>query len=75
MNKITDKTTLLKLAKDGNENATAALVEQNTGLIKSVLRRFAGRGYETDDLFQIGAIGLIKAIRRFDSSFEVQFST
>lgn len=75
MSEIQDKTTLLRLAKDGDESATALLVEQNTGLIKSVLRRFNGRGFETEDLFQIGAIGLIKAIRRFDLSFDVQFST
>ena len=75
MDKYSDKTELLTLAKCGDEKATSILVEQNTGLIRSVLRRFSGRGYETDDLFQIGAIGLIKAIRRFDSSFDVQFST
>lgn len=75
MSEIQDKTTLLRRAKDGDESATALLVEQNTGLIKSVLRRFNGRGFETEDLFQIGAIGLIKAIRRFDLSFDVQFST
>ncbi len=75
MSEIQDKITLLRLAKDGDESATALLVEQNTGLIKSVLRRFNGRGFETEDLFQIGAIGLIKAIRRFDLSFDVQFST
>ncbi len=75
MNREINSKSLLKLAKDGDETATALLVEQNTGLIKSVLRRFLGRGYETEDLFQIGAIGLIKAIRRFDLSFDVQFST
>ena len=66
---------LLILAKKGDNNAVSALLEQNTGLIKSVLRRFLGRGYEAEDLFQIGAIGLIKAIQRFDLSFDVKFST
>ena len=75
MNREINSKSLLKLAKEGDETATAVLVEQNTGLIKSVLRRFLGRGYEAEDLFQIGAIGLIKAIRRFDLSFDVQFST
>ena len=49
--------------------------EENTGLIYSVVKRFAGRGVEAEDLFQIGSIGLLKAVDKFDTSFEVKFST
>ena len=47
----------------------------NVGLIWSIVRRFSGRGYELEDLFQIGSIGLMKAIDKFDLSFDVRFST
>ena len=62
-------------AKEGNEDAMAKLVENNSGLIWSIVRRFRDRGYELDDLYQIGSLGFIKSIRRFDTSFEVQLST
>ncbi len=51
------------------------MVEQNTGLVHSVVKRFLGRGQDAEDLFQIGCIGLIKAVQKFDISFGVQFST
>lgn len=51
------------------------LVENNKGLIWNIVKRFTGRGYETDDLYQIGCVGFIKAMKRFDTSFEVQVST
>lgn len=66
---------LLLQARQGNRNAITLLVENNTGLIWSVVRRFLNRGTETDDLFQIGSIGLMKAIKNFDTSFDVMFST
>lgn len=66
---------LISLAQKGDQNAKARLVEHNIGLINSVLRGFRNRGYEIDDLFQIGSIGLLKAIDKFDNSFEVKFST
>ena len=50
-------------------------MEENTGLVWCIVRRFAGRGTEMEDLFQIGTIGLLKAIDKFDLSFEVKFST
>lgn len=62
-------------AKQGSENAMSKLVENNSGLIWSIVRRFKDRGYELEDLYQIGSLGFIKAIRRFDTSFEVQLST
>ena len=55
--------------------AKEKLVKHNIGLIKSVLRGFTNRGYEIEDLFQIGSIGLLKAIEKFDPSYEVKFST
>lgn len=51
------------------------LIKDNQGLIWSIVKRFTGRNYETEDLYQIGCMGFIKAIKRFDTSFEVQIST
>ena len=51
------------------------LVVNNSGLIWSIVKRFTGRGYENDDLYQIGCLGLIKAIKRFDTSLDIQLST
>ena len=51
------------------------LIEDNNGLIWSIVRRFGGRGYDIEDLYQIGSIGFIKAIQRFDTNFEVRLST
>lgn len=62
-------------AQNGNKEAMSKLVENNQGLIWSIVKRFSGRGYEIDDLYQIGAIGLIKAVKRFDTSLEVKLST
>lgn len=66
---------LIKKAKEGDMEAKNKLVEYNVGLIKSVLRGFINRGYEAEDLFQIGSIGLLKAIDKFDTSYDVKFST
>jgi RNA polymerase sporulation-specific sigma factor len=66
---------LIEKAKRGDKQAQAILIEKNVGLVWSIVKRFQNRGYETDDLFQIGCIGLIKAINKFDNSFEVRFST
>lgn len=65
----------IKLAQDGDELAMEKLLKNNSGLIWNIVKRFNGRGYETEDLYQIGSIGLIKAIKRFDISLEVQLST
>ncbi|MEA4891787.1 MAG: sigma-70 family RNA polymerase sigma factor, partial [Peptococcaceae bacterium] len=65
----------LKAAKEGDKAARDKLVNSNLRLISTMIRRFQGRGYEEEDLFQIGVIGLIKAIDRFDLSYDVQFST
>ena len=66
---------LIRQAKEGNKKAQEILVEENTGLIYSVAKRFVGRGVEMEDLIQIGSIGLLKAVDHFNASFEVKFST
>lgn len=66
---------LICKAQKGDEEAKDILVNSNIGLVKSVLRGFTNRGYDLEDLFQIGCIGLLKAIDKFDSSFNVKFST
>ncbi len=66
---------LLKRAKDGDEKAVEELIKSNMGLVKKVASRFLNRGIEFEDCVQIGAIGLYKAIEKFDFTFEVQFST
>ena len=66
---------LIGAAQKGDREAKESLVSNNLGLIRSVLRGFMNRGYEVDDLFQIGSIGLLKAIDKFDHSFGVRFST
>ena len=71
----TNNSELILKAKAGDKQAQAALVENNVGLVWSIVRRFQNRGHEIDDLFQIGCIGLIKSINKFDSSFDVRFST
>ena len=72
---VADTPALLEEARRGDNDACARLIEENAGLIWSIVRRFAGRGYEMEDLFQIGSIGLMKAIDKFDTTFEVKFST
>ena len=66
---------LIGRAHQGDKEARDTLFEENTGLIYSVARRFLGRGVEMDDLFQIGSIGLLKTVDKFDPAFEVKFST
>ena len=66
---------LLILAKEGDKVAKEELVNNNLGLVHHVVKRFVGRGVETEDLFQIGSIGLLKAIDHFNMEFGVQFST
>jgi RNA polymerase sporulation-specific sigma factor len=66
---------LISKVQEGDIEAKEMIVQENIGLIWSVVRKFTNRGYESDDLFQIGAIGLIKCIDKFDFSFNVKFST
>ena len=62
-------------AQNGNEEVMANLIERNNGLIWSIVRRFKDRGHELEDLYQIGCIGFIKSIQRFDTQYDVKLST
>lgn len=66
---------LLRLAQSGDQKAVEDLVEENTGLIWSVAKRFLGRGTEADDLYQLGCLGFLKAVEGFDPEYGTQFST
>ena len=66
---------LIARSQSGDKEAREVLIEKNLGLVHHIVRRFAGRGYELEDLFQIGVIGLIKAIDKFDLSLGLKFST
>ncbi len=68
-------TAALRAAKDGDKSATEQLIQENSGLIWSVARRFFGRGVDTDDLYQLGCVGFLKAIAGYDESYGTQFST
>lgn len=72
---VQETISLIQAAHEGDRSARDKLVEENVGLVWSIVRRFSSRGYEPEDLFQIGCIGLIKAIDKFDLSYEVRFST
>ena len=66
---------LIEKAHQGDKAAREQLVEENLGLVFTIAKRFAGRGTDDEDLFQIGSIGLLKAIDHFDLSYGVKFST
>ena len=66
---------MIMKAQNGDTGARNMIIDRNTGLVWSVVRRFRNRNVETEDLFQIGCIGLIKAVDKFDPSFNVRFST
>jgi len=66
---------LIEQANSGSKEAVDIIVEKNSGLVWSIVKRFLNRGYEKEDLYQIGCIGLIKAIRKYDTAFNTMFST
>lgn len=66
---------LVNNAQQGDQDAKSVLLEENSPLIKSVLKRFKGKGVEYDDLYQIGCMGFLKAIKNFNAEFGVKFST
>ena len=70
-----DTLTLINRAHQGDKLARDKILIENTGMIWSIVRRFLNRGHEGEDLFQIGCIGMLKAIDRFDTEFDVAFST
>ena len=65
----------IKLAQCGDKKALDSLISNNTGLVWNIVKRFSGRGYESEDLFQIGCLGLLKSIKRFDINYDVRLST
>ncbi len=68
-------TVLIARSQAGDKEARETLIEKNLGLVHHIVKRFLGRGYDAEDLFQIGSIGLMKAIDKFDLSYDVKFST
>ena len=70
-----DRLALLRAAQSGDNGAMEQMLRDNAGLIWSVARRYFGRGAEPDDLFQLGSVGFLKAVRDFDTSYGTQFST
>ena len=66
---------LIQQAKSGDQEALQTLTIENSPLIKSIIKRYIGKGIEYDDLFQLGSMGFIKAVKNFDTSFNVKFST
>lgn len=74
---LDQKTTLalIEKAKLGDENSKQILVTENSPLIKSIIKRYIGKGIDYDDLYQLGSLGFIKAINNFEPSFNVKFST
>jgi RNA polymerase sporulation-specific sigma factor len=71
----TESKELIKRARAGDREARNRLVEENVGLVWNIVKRFGGRGYDLEDLFQIGCIGLMKSIDHFDLEYGVKFST
>ena len=70
-----DTLELIARSQQGDQQAKEELVEANTGLIWSVAKRFMGRGTETEDLYQLGCLGFLKAVEGFDLAYGTQFST
>ena len=70
-----DTQLLIRKAQEGDKVAREQVINENVGLVWSIVRRFLGRGQEAEDLFQIGVIGLMKAVDKFDLSYDVMFST
>ena len=72
---MTDQKELIRLAQSGDKQAAEQLLTDNSGLIWSVAKRFIGRGTDTDDLYQLGCLGFLKAVDGFDLQYGTQFST
>lgn len=73
--KFSENASLLERAARGDSDATQKLMENNAGLVRSIALRFSGRGVELDDIIQIGSLGMLKAIRSYDASYNTVFST
>jgi RNA polymerase sporulation-specific sigma factor len=72
---VADTPELLQAAQAGDDRACTRILEENAGLIWSVVRRYYGRGVEPEDLYQLGCLGFLKAVRGFDDAYGTQFST
>ena len=72
---MSENAVLIRKEQSGEKKEREVLIEQNLGLVHHIVKRFLGRGYDAEDLFQIGVIGLIKSIDKFDTSYDVKFST
>ena len=70
-----DNSKLIPLAQNGDSKAMNKLIEMNLPLVSSISKKFLNRGYDYEDIFQVGSIGLIKSIKNFNTGFEVKFST
>ncbi len=70
---MAENSVLIERAQAGEKEAREVLIEQNLGLVHHIVKRFLGRGYEAEDLFQIGVIGLIKSIDKFNTEYDVKF--
>ena len=70
-----DNYELLPLAKSGDTEAMNKLIELNLPLVTSISKKFINRGYDYEDIYQIGCMGLVKAINNFDNNYNVKFST
>ena len=70
-----DNLQLIPLAKEGNTEALNKLIEANLPLVTSISKKFTNRGYEYEDIYQIGCMGLVKSIKNFDEKYNVKFST
>ena len=75
MNGYEENVALVLRAQQGEDEAFAQLIQENTGLIWSIARRYFGRGWDAEDLYQLGCVGFIKAVRGYDPAFGTQFST
>lgn len=73
--KYDNQTSDIIKAQTGDSDALEKLIEDNQGLLWSIVKRFSGRGYELEDLYQIASLGFIKCIKKFDTNFEVRLST
>lgn len=73
--KSNDTIKLIRLSQNDNKNALENLLKENSGLIWSIVKKFSNRGYELEDLYQIGCIGFVKAVQKFDESYNVKLST
>ena len=75
MNGYEENVALVLRAQQGEDEAFAQLIQENTGLIWSIARRYFGRGCDAEDLYQLGCLGFVKAVRGFDPEYGCQFST